>query len=168
MHFSDIVASFEKTLIVVSISATFVLIYFFVLKFIEIYSQRPITNMGHLCITAFIFGLLAIVVGVITGASRSTSVGNVVPAALGLVGAVALYVVTREKANISIAATAVISFSTLLLLGTVLGSFERSRFVLYQSSLSYDFKNLKHQADLEFAINGYRRSRGLEPIAFKN
>lgn len=166
MYKADILSSIEKTLIVLGISFGFTVVFFLCLKVSEKLSGKKIQQSALLCLIAFVFGMLALVTGVITGASRSAAVGDVLPAALGLIGAVALYVVTKTKTEIPVASTAVISFSALLLLGTVLGSYERVRSAAYQESLKYDFNRLKSQADIEFVINGYRRSRGLSPINF--
>lgn len=164
MYQTDIISSIEKSMIAIVISAGFTLLYFIFLKVVEQVLGKKISNTLQLCLTAFVFGLLALVTGIVTGASRSAAVGDVLPAALGFIGAVALYVITKTKSEIPIAMTAVVSFSALLLQGTVLGSYERVRSAAYQASLEYDFERLKTQADIEFVINGYRKSRGLEPI----
>ncbi|WP_299618153.1 hypothetical protein [uncultured Tateyamaria sp.] len=168
MYGTDITASLEKTLIIVAIAAGFVLVVFLFLKVVEAVSDQKQSQIPVLCLIAFVFGTLALVTGMITGASRNAAVGDVIPAALGLIGAVALYVVTKSPREVPLAATAVASFSILLLFGTVLGSYERVRSVAYQESLRYDFPRLKSQADIEFVINGYRRSRGLEPLDFSD
>lgn len=164
MYLTDILASIEKSIVAIFLVAGFTVTYFAALLISEKILCKEIPQKHILCLTSFVFGLLAIVAGIVTGASRSAAVSDVLPAALGLIGAVALYVVTREKSDISIASSAVVAFSTMLLLGTVLGSYERVRSAAYQSSQQYDFERLKNQADIEFVINGYRRSRGLSSI----
>ena len=166
MYGSDILAGIEKTLTVTALAAGFSLLVFFVLKATKAITGKEISNAFSLCLVAFVFGTLALVTGMITGASRSAAVGQILPAALGLIGAVALHVITKAEAEISVTATAVTAFSLLLLLGTVLGSYERVRAAAYQESQRYDLQRLKTQTDIEFVINGYRRSRGLEPVEF--
>ena len=96
MYGTDITASLEKTLIIVAIAAGFVLVVFLFLKVVEAVSDQKQSQIPVLCLIAFVFGTLARVTGMITGASRNAAVGDVIPAALGLIGAVALYVVTKE------------------------------------------------------------------------
>lgn len=168
MYGADILSSIEKTLIIFVISAGFTIIFFLFLKIAGYVSGKRIEQTVSLCLIAFVFGTLALVTGVITGASRSSAVGDVLPAVLGLIGAVALYVITKSKTKIPVASTAVTAFSILLLLGTILGSYERVRSEAYQESLKYDSNRLKIKAAIEFVINGYRRSRGLAPLKFSD
>ena len=165
MYQTDIFSSLEKTLVVLGVCTVFSLVVFLFLKVVEGVGTKRIEGIGQLCLVAFVFGLLAAVTGIITAASRSSAVGDVLPAALGFIGAVALYVITKQKSEIPVAATAVTAFSAMLLFGTVLGSYERVRAVAYQSAQEYNFERLKTQADIEFVINSYRKSRGLDPIS---
>ncbi|MCE8419640.1 hypothetical protein LZ190_13100 [Rhodovulum sulfidophilum] len=166
MYLEDIIASLERALVVAAIAATFSIIVCLSISILAKIAGKATEGLPLLCLVAFVFGTLALVTGMITGASRTVAVGQVLPAALGLIGAVALYVITKSPSEAPIAATAVIAFSLLLLIGTVLGSYERIRFTAYQDAQRYQPQRLKTQADIEFAINGYRRSRGLGPINF--
>ncbi|WP_424927717.1 hypothetical protein [Amaricoccus tamworthensis] len=162
----DIISSLERGFVTALLAASFSFILFLILLIAAKITRKKIERLPLLCLVAFVFGLLALVTGMITGASRNVAVGQVLPASLSLIGAVALYVITKSEAEVPIAATAVIAFSIMLLIGTVIGSYERVRFAAYQDALRYQPSRLKTQADIEFAINGYRRSRGLGPIDF--
>lgn len=164
MYLVDIIESIERAFITAGIAAAFsVIVCVFVFTVAKV-SGREAKQLPLICLVAFVFGVLALVTGIITGASRSVTVGQVLPAALGLIGAIALYVITKSHSEAPIAASAVTAFSLLLLVGTVLGSYERVRYAAYEDAQRLQPSRLKTEADIEFAINGYRRSRGLGPI----
>lgn len=129
--------------------------------------RERVQRLGAICVVAFVFGLLALVAGIVTGSSRVAAVGQVLPAALSLIGGVALFLFSRAPGEMPILASAVASFAALLLLGIVLGSFERMRAEAYAEAQRYDMARLRAQADVEFFINGYRASRGLAPLTFE-
>lgn len=168
MHLSDILAGLERGAIVFGLTFGLATTIFILGQWSKVVLGRSIPNLGTICVVAFVFGILALVTGLVTGASRSAAVGQVLPAALGSIGAVALFVVTKAPKEIPLAATAVSAFSLMLLVGTVLGSYERVRSVAYEDAQRYDLKRLKTEADVEFFINGYRRSRGLTPLSFED
>lgn len=165
MYAEDILTSVEKAFVVVLIASAWAALISGALSLQTRFSGIEMPNKLVLCAVSLVFGGLALVMGLITGASRSAAVGDVIPAALAFIGGVALYVITQAKSERATALVAVVSFSVLLMLGVVLGSFERLRSVAYQEALKYDLQTLKAQADAEFAINGYRRSRGLPEIS---
>jgi hypothetical protein len=167
MHLSDIMAGLERGAIVFGLSFGLAALIFILGQWSRAALGKAVPNLLTLCVVAFVFGILALVTGLVTGASRSAAVGQVLPAALGLIGAVALFVVTKSPKDIPLAATAVAAFSVMLLVGTVLGSYERVRSVAYENAQRYDLKRLKTEADVEFFINGYRGSRGLAPLSFE-
>lgn len=165
MYRSDISAAIDKSLAIIGLGLGFALLLFLVLTAVGVVTRRPIPQIPYLCLVAFIFGILALVIGLITAASRTAAVGDVLPAVLGFIGAVALYVITKSEKMIPVAATAVSSFS-ILLLGTVLGSYERARGTAYAESQRFDIRQLIAQANAELAVNGYRVQKGLKPINF--
>lgn len=166
MYRSDISAAIDKSLAIIGLGLGFALLLFLVLTAVGVVTRRPIPQIPYLCLVAFIFGILALVIGLITAASRTAAEGDVLPAVLGFIGAVALYVITKSEKMIPVAATAVSSFSILLLLGTVLGSYERARGTAYAESQRFDIRQLIAQANAELAVNGYRVQKGLKPINF--
>jgi hypothetical protein len=119
---------------------------------------------GSLALVALVFAALALVFGLITGASRTAAVGQLVPAALGLIGVATMYLITKEKGEVATTSVAVGSFALMLLFGTVLGSYERLRAEAYLEARAYDIRVLQAKAEAEFLINAYRKARGLEPV----
>ncbi|MBP0483849.1 hypothetical protein [Sagittula salina] len=166
MHWVDLIAAAEKTGIVLlasSILPVAVLIGAGLANRREKPDRLP---TGQLAMVALVFGCLACVTGLIAGASRTAVTGQVLPAALGLIGAVALYTVIQKEASLPVAGCAVLAFSLMLAFGTVLGSYERARSQAFAEAQRYDMGILKTQADIEAVINGYRRARALPVLDF--
>lgn len=110
---------------------------------------------------SFTFGILAIVTGFLTATSRETAIANVIPAVLTLIGGLALYIVDKGQEKFLVTGISVLSFSMMLFMGAALGSFERQKGEAQAKSPTM----LRKAADIEFAINSYRRSLGLQPIS---
>ncbi|MBI1170675.1 hypothetical protein GC209_04675 [bacterium] len=166
MEQSDVLAALQMTIVVTGLAAGFAVLVFLLVTSYAALSGARVERIPFLCLVAFLFGTLALVTGMLTGASRTAAVGDVLPAGLGFIGAVALYVFTKPKRDLSVAAVAVVSFSILLFLGTVMGSYERARAVTFEESQKYDRDRLIYQANIEAVVNGYRKHRGLPPIDF--
>jgi hypothetical protein len=166
MYQSDVLVGLEKTLIIVGLATGYSAIVFLVLTSLGTLTGKAVARIPLLCLVAFIFGTLALSTGMITASSREAAVGDVLPAALGLIGAVALYVFTKVEREAPLAATAVASFAILLLLGTLIGSYERARAVDYLANHRFDKKQLIDEANLELLVNGYRAHIGLQPLDF--
>ena len=115
MYWADLAAGAEKTAIAFGVLLAFVLLVFVALRLVAHVFSVIIQSIPLICGVTAVFGSLALVTGMITGASRSAAVGQVLPAALGLIGAVALFVLTKVKSESLVAGTAVISFSVMLL-----------------------------------------------------
>ena len=164
MFRADIFSSIEKTLIVLLIAMSSVVAFFLVAKLFEAITGKKIETLGALVAVWGVFTVLGMVIGLITAASRVSAVGDVMPAALGLIGAVALFAVTKSPKDLPMVSAAVVSFSILLFLGTVLGSHERLRADLYAEAQKYNVERQIARAEVEFIVNAYRRSRGLEPL----
>jgi hypothetical protein len=76
----------------------------------------------------FALALLGVVTGYLTGLSRSSAVGAVIPAVLTLIGGLVLYLVTGDapRARRMLTAASVVALMTNLLVGTLWGSLSRA------------------------------------------
>lgn len=106
------------------------------------------------------FSIVGMINGYMTGSSRVSAISNLVPAALTLVGGIAVYVFTKGGKPSVMAAFAVINFSILTLVGTLIGGYERLQTEQVQNSLAYQ----QNEIDKEFLIRRYRRGLGLEEV----
>ena len=112
------------------------------------------------CAIALVFGTLAIVTGFLTTTSRQSAISDVIPAVLTLIGGLALYIIDKGYEKFYVTGIAVFSFSTMLFVGGAMGSLERQKGEAQSKSPAL----LKREADVEFAINAYRKSLGLSPL----
>lgn len=172
MYRADLLLALEKTAIVLGCAAFLALLVHLAQAFRAAARPGDETPTAHATSAAFVFALLGIVTGLTMGASRVAVVANILPAALTFIGGLALWIVSRESkappapGQIALVATAIMAFVLMLFFGTVLGAFERNR-ALYQASRdSHDIQRLRHEADVEFAINAYRDALGLAPKDF--
>jgi hypothetical protein len=84
------------------------------------------TNLWRNLGSVFALSLLGIVTGQITGLSRSGAVGDVLPAVLGLLGGLTLYLIgTKGRALQSVVAAGVIGLTLNLIVGIYWGSHSR-------------------------------------------
>lgn len=169
MYLDDIIASGEKVLVVLGISAVWGLFLGIIAWFLSyLFAGRENFSRNQslltLILASFVFGMFAFVFGLTMSASRTGAVANVVPAALTFLGGLALWLITKEKANAPVIAVCVLSFSAMFLFGTVSGSYERQRAIQASEKQRYDLKILKDKADAEYVINVYRKSKRLKPI----
>lgn len=163
MHRSDILLSIEKALVLVACAGTLSLILFIALSAWSSSKMKSVDQIGPVVGACFVFGVLGIVIGITMGSSRTPVVDTVLPAALSFIGGVALFVITRDKSDFVIVSAAVVGFSVLMFVGTILGAFERNRAII---QAKYDLKRLTWEAETEFAINAYRDSMGLAELDF--
>ncbi|MEO1537172.1 MAG: hypothetical protein AAFR73_05520 [Pseudomonadota bacterium] len=165
MHLVDILSSAEKVGVAVLISSVLPFVFLIVTAVINSTRGKDESiQVWPILAASFVFGLFAFVFALTMSASRTGAVGQVLPAALAFIGGVALWVVTKKEGEPWVVFSSIVSFSALFLMGTVLGSYERQR-AMRQSELShYDLATLKSIADAEWAINIYRKSKGLEPV----
>jgi hypothetical protein len=71
-------------------------------------------------------GLLGITAGVLTGLSRDSAIGAVMPAVLSLVGGLALYLLGLKHGDAKLVGSCVVALSLSLLVGTLWGALLRS------------------------------------------
>jgi hypothetical protein len=71
------------------------------------------------------FGIVGVTSGYLTGLSRVSAVSALVPAALTLVGGVAVYLLGKGGKPALLAAFAAVDFSVLMLIGALIGARER-------------------------------------------
>lgn len=116
------------------------------------------------------FGLLAYASGFLTGFSRVAVVGNLLPAALGLIGGLGVYLFGRgedgNSGNPIAVGTAVAAFSGGLILGFMMGTQDRLDAELAAFNRAFDIDLQFEQAARESLINTRRVNLGLEPIEF--
>lgn len=111
--------------------------------------------------TGIPFSIIGMTSGYLTGLSRVGAISALVPAGLTLVGGVAVYLFGKGGKPALLAAFAVVDFSVLMMVGTLIGG--RERVATEQAENSYERK-LK-EIQLEFALHRARQSLGLPPAA---
>jgi hypothetical protein len=105
------------------------------------------------------FGIVGMISGYMTGSSRVGAISALVPAALTLVGGVGVYLFGKGGKSAILAAFAIIDFSVLMLVGSLIGGRERVQTEAAQASL----ENMEVQIEKEFALEQFRRGLGLPP-----
>lgn len=166
MHLSDLLIALEKLGIVVATPLVLASVLTAIVSLASCCIQSLKSNATRNFLLATVFGTLSMVFGIIMAASRTSAVADVIPAALALIGGVALYLITKEKEKTVEIAVSVLSFSCLLFIGTILGSYERQRSEFQAAHFKYDLQDQMRKADNELIINAYRKSRNLKPIDF--
>jgi hypothetical protein len=96
------------------------------------------------------FSIIGMTSGYLTGLSRVGAISALVPAALTLVGGVAVYLFGKGGKPALLAAFAVVDFSVLMLVGALIGARERED---PEDVLNYKILKLKQ----EFVIHQYRQ-----------
>jgi hypothetical protein len=120
--------------------------------------------LAEFFVVAMPFAVVGVMAGFLTGISRSPAVSATVPALLTLFGGLVAYLMTKGRASALLAGTAIVAFSISVLYGTIAGSHVRGAAVAETSSI----RSQQRQADRELAIEIYRRSLGLPPLAEKS
>lgn len=109
------------------------------------------------------FSMLGLVTGYLTGFSRESAVGAVLPSVLSLFGGLAVFLIGKNKESRIITSLAVLSFAISLVLGTSWGSIMRQSWEEGKISKEY----LQRQALIEVEVNEFRENLGLKPIEKK-
>ena len=100
--------------------------------------------------------LLGIVTGQLTGQSREPAVGAVLPAVLGLIGGVTVYLFAMKEPKTQVlVGLAVVAFSINMLVGTFWGAKLRADFNAYQANLGVRLAReaVEHEIRLQQAVN---------------
>lgn len=167
MFRSDLLQAAEKTatgmLVAVAFAAAMTVALFLFRK-VALSERRAGETEAAFFGVVFVFGFLAFTIGLVMAASRASAVGQVAPAILSFIGAVAMYLVASDRGRPVLIGGAVLSFAAMLLFGTVLGSYERERARIQASEATLDLRRLQREADAELVINAYRKARGLPLI----
>ena len=106
------------------------------------------------------FGIVGIVSGYMTGSSRVGAISNLVPAALTLIGAVAAYLFTKGGKSAIMSAFAVVNFSILMLIGVLIGGYERLQNERIESSL----EEQENELYKELLLQHERHGLGLDDV----
>lgn len=109
------------------------------------------------------FSSLGMVTGYLTGFSRESVVGAVLPAVLSLMGGLMIFLIGKSKESREIVSISMFIFSITLLLGTGWGSVMRGVSEAYSTSEI----RLKQQAYIESEVNEFRLNLGLQPLITK-
>ena len=167
MYREDVLLALGQTIVVAGIAGVVAIVVYLALTFRADF-VRTITpeRIAAAASAAFVFGAMGIVIGLTMGSSRTPVVATIVPATLTFIGSVALYLITREKADPVVVAPAVACFSLLMFTGTALGAYERGRSSVQAELNRYNLDLLTREADVEQAINIYRKTSGLPPLTF--
>jgi hypothetical protein len=93
--------------------------------------------------------MLGLVTGIITGNSRDSAVGAVLPAVLTIVGAIAIYIFTSKQGAVHVLASLIVlALSTNLLMGAFWGSRLRQDYEAYRESGAYRWQRELDEAAL--------------------
>jgi hypothetical protein len=102
--------------------------------------------------------------GYLTGLSRVGAVSTLVPAGLTLLGGIAAYLFGKGPRSGLLATFAVINFSTMSMVGGLIGGRERVETELFENSLDAQLDKVR----TEFLVERYRHSLGLPPSSPKS
>ena len=112
----------------------------------------------EIAIVALGFSSLGIVAGYLTGLSRQPAVGDLIPAVLSLIGALAVYIVGKSKNSRRMVGAVIFILSVSLLLGTIWGAVTRTETDVYLKSKEY----LIQRALVEKEVQDFRKALGLD------
>jgi hypothetical protein len=156
--------SLLQTLILVSLAVVTACFIAAVGGFIRYTTRAPgasvrvywLTRMG--IFVGVPFSIVGIVSGYMTGSARVSAISNLVPAAITLIGAVVAYLFTKGGKSAVMSAFAVINFSILILVGVLIGGYERQQSEQIENSLEYKENELLK----EFTLERQRRALQME------
>jgi len=117
----------------------------------------------ELFLVTLAFSILGMVTGYLTGFSRESAVGAVLPAVLSLMGGLMVFLVGKTQESRVIVSVSMIVFSFALLLGTGWGAVMRSTAEEFNKSEFY----LKKQSFIEAQVNEFRDNLDLLPLKNK-
>lgn len=118
---------------------------------------RPRQERIEFILMLLAFSMLGLVAGYLTGNSRESAVGAVLPAVLSFIGGLAVFLIGKDKAHKTTVSLSVLTFSLSLLLGTSWGSIMRDMSEEYKKSEIY----LKQRAFIEAEVRDFRQSLDL-------
>ncbi len=104
------------------------------------------------------FAIVGIGVGYMTGLSRESAVGALIPAALTIIGGLGIYLYGKSKRAAVLATFTILNFTILLLIGVLFGAGQRSESERMLESIDYQ----KHLIENDFILKKYKRGLGLE------
>ena len=132
---------------------------------------RSAKKAGIVVLALVAFALLGVVSGVVTGLSRESAVGAVLPAVLSLVGVLVLYMLGFEKGDPRLVSGCVIALTATLGVGVMWGSVLRDdsgrENIQLAEDLAWQRQDVpyrKARADVEAEVRKYRLSLGLSPV----
>jgi hypothetical protein len=165
MSFHQFLNSILITFTLLITSLVFFLLFLIILKLYENVLFRRLFFLSWADLEAAYHGLWAslplgisgIIVGYLTGLSRTPAVSAVIPAVLSLIGAIGILAIGSEKLNIWRVGFAVSIFSLNLYLGTSLGSTVRDNLEAEEFSVNYHIERALN----ERLIRNARKSLGL-------
>lgn len=114
----------------------------------------------ELFLVTLAFSILGMVTGYLTGFSRESAIGAVLPAVLSLMGGLMIFLVGKNPESRTIVSISMIVFSFTLLLGSGWGSVMRDVAGEHKKSENY----LKQQAFIEAEVNEFRTILELPPL----
>jgi lysylphosphatidylglycerol synthetase-like protein (DUF2156 family) len=120
---------------------------------------RPQQDRADVAWLLAAFSLLGLVTGYLTGFSREPVVGAVLPAALSLIGGMAVFMIGKDASSRQAVSLSVFIFTLGLVLGTGWGAVMRETAEDYLNSEHY----LKRRALAEDEIRQFREALGLPP-----
>jgi len=106
------------------------------------------------------FSMLGMTTGYLTGFSRESAVGAVLPAVLSLMGGLLVFLVGQNKESRGVVSMSMFIFAVTLLIGTGWGAIMRDTYEKFQKSELY----LQQEAFIESEVNKFRKSRDLPPL----
>lgn len=95
------------------------------------------------------FSSLGLVAGYLTSLSRQPAIGDLIPAVLSLIGALAVYMIGKVKESRIVISTAIFLFSASLLLGANWGAVTRTESDLYLKSKEYLMQRILIEKELQ-------------------
>lgn len=126
-------------------------------------------NKKEAFIITISFCSLGIVTGFLSGLSRQPVLAAVLPSVLSMIGGVLLVVVSKDNTNKNLVGTSIFFFSIMILIGTCWGAVSRNYAEFNEQHLDHgaEIIRLKKQALIEYEVNRYRSTLGLQPLLKK-
>jgi peptidoglycan/LPS O-acetylase OafA/YrhL len=106
------------------------------------------------------FSMLGMVIGYLSGVSRTPTLNNVLPAVLSLIGGLIVYLVGKDSSNRIIICIALFALAFTLVIGSEWGATTREVADEFKHSTQY----LERQAFIEREVNIFRKNLGLPPL----
>lgn len=170
-----VVFALAKAVVCLILPAFFILPLYFSLMLIRWIKRSNRGDDFSFILVAYALATLGIVIGQLLGSSRAPAVAQFLPASLSFVGGFSVYILANDFRKAKFVSVVLISFSSFLFIGSLMGIKERENFERHIETARREreaerIDNLGSQlitrSDVERFVNFYRFDKGLKELPY--